>query len=200
MTAIEPVSRATFTAMTEASGPEWDVIAAEARTYARMLPERVLAHMELLRGTHGGFAVDRLEHCLQTATRAYRANRDTEYVVCALLHDIGDTLGPANHADIAATILQPFVSPENHWMVAHHAIFQGYYFFNYVGLDADMREQFRANPHFDRTEEFCAEFDQNSFDPSYRSMSLEDFKPAVVEVLGRARRSIYKRPRPPAAP
>jgi predicted HD phosphohydrolase len=193
MSAIEPADRATFTAMTEASGPEWDIIAAEARSYARMLPERVLTHMELLRGTHGGFAVDRLEHCLQTATRAYRANRDTEYVVCALLHDIGDTLGPANHADIAATILQPFVSPENHWMVAHHAIFQGYYFFNYVGLDADMREQFRANPNFDRTEEFCAEFDQNSFDPKYKSMSLEDFKPAVVEVLGRARRSIYKR-------
>jgi predicted HD phosphohydrolase len=68
---------------------------------------------------------DRLTHSLQTATLAYRAGEDEEYVVCALLHDLGDTLGTYNHADIAAAILKPFVSEQNHWIIEKHGIFQG---------------------------------------------------------------------------
>ena len=94
--------------------------------------------------------MDRLTHCLQTATLAHKDGKDEEYVVCALLHDIGDTLGPANHADIAAVLLQPYVSEENHWMVKHHAVFQGYYFFEYLGLDKNMREQYRITPYMSR--------------------------------------------------
>src|SRR5690606_25695074 len=112
------------------------------------LPNRMVDHLNLLRGDCGGFAIDRLEHSLQTATRAHRAGKDEEYVVCALLHDIGDILAPRNHADIAAAILQPYVSEANHWMLEKHAIFQGYYFFDHLGLDKDMREQFRGHPHF----------------------------------------------------
>jgi len=47
------------------------------------------------------------------ATRAFCDGRDQEYVVCALLHDIGDTLGAFNHPDIAAAILKPFISEAN---------------------------------------------------------------------------------------
>ena len=119
------------------------------------LADRVLTHLRLLDGDFGGFAVDRLEHSLQTATRAYRAGEDEEYVVCALLHDIGDTLGPYNHSDIAAAIVKPFVSEENHWMVDKHAVFQGYYFFHHLGLDRDVRDEFRDHPWFDRTATFC---------------------------------------------
>ena len=89
---------------------------------------------------HGGFPVNRLEHSLQTATRAERDGRDDEYVLCALLHDIGDTLSPFNHPDIAACILKPFVSEANHFMVKHHGAFQGYYFWHYIGLDQNARE------------------------------------------------------------
>lgn len=103
------------------------------------LPARILAHLRLLGGDHGGFAVDRLTHCLQTATRAHRANKDDEYVLCALVHDIGDTLGSFNHADVASAVLKPFVSERNHWMVSNHDVFQGYYFFHHLGLDQDMR-------------------------------------------------------------
>ena len=103
------------------------------------------------RATPGGFAVDRLEHSLQTATRARRGGEDDEYVVCALLHDIGDTLGSYNHSDIAAAILKPFVSEENHWMVDKHGVFQGYYFFHYLGLDRDARDQYLGHPWYDRT-------------------------------------------------
>ncbi len=96
----------------------------------------------MLERDHGGFPVTRLEHSLQTATMAEEDGRDAEYVLCALLHDIGDTLAPYNHPDIAAGILKPFVSPANHWMVQHHGIFQGYYFWHHIGLDRDARENF----------------------------------------------------------
>jgi predicted HD phosphohydrolase len=192
-TSSETGNLATFTTMQAGTKQDWDIIGGAMVNHAVGVVDRVVNHLELLRGDHGGFAIDRLEHSLQTATRAYRDNRDTEYVVCALIHDIGDTLGPYNHPDIAAAILKPFVSDENLWMVQHHGIFQGYYFFGYLGLDPDMREQYRGQPNFDRTEEFCAEYDQNSFDPTYRSMSLADFEPALHEVMSTVRHSIYKK-------
>ena len=183
--------RAQFHAMTEGTLEDWRLIGSEMVPFAGRLPDRLIAHLSLLRGDYGGFPVDRLEHCLQTATRAHQAGRDEEYVVCALLHDIGDTLGPYNHADIAASIVKPFVSEENHWMVEHHAIFQGYYFFHFLGLDRDMREKFRGHPHFERTEEFCRLFDQVAFDPNFKSMPLEAFEPMIRKLFSRPRQSIY---------
>ncbi|TMC47914.1 MAG: HD domain-containing protein [Chloroflexi bacterium] len=184
-------ARARFHAMTEGTREDWELIGAAALRFNADLPARVLAHLRLLGGDHGGFAVDRLEHSLQTATRAYRAGRDDEYVLCALVHDIGDTLGSYNHADVAAAIVKPFVSERNHWIVEHHAIFQGYYFFHHLGLDRDMRERFRDHEWFDATAEFCADFDQPAFDPGYQSMRLEDFEPLVRDMMAIPRRSIY---------
>jgi predicted HD phosphohydrolase len=183
--------RAQFRAMTESTYDEWQLIGGELQRFADKLPSRLVTHLELLRGDFCGFPVDRLEHSLQTATRAHQAGRDEEYVACALLHDIGDTLGSYNHADLAAVIVQPFVSEENHWMVAHHAIFQGYYFFHFMGLDRDQREQFRGHPHFEKTEEFCRVFDQVAFDPNFKSMPLEAFEPVLQRLFRRPRRSIY---------
>jgi len=183
--------RARFRAMTEATREDWQLIWREMERFAGRLPDRLIAHLELLRGDHGGFPVDRLGHCLQTATRAFQAGRDEEYVVCALLHDIGDTLGTYNHPDIAAAIVEPFVSEENHWMVQHHGIFQGYYFFHFLGHDRDQREQFRGHPHFEKTEEFCRLFDQVAFDPNFKSMPLEAFEPMLQRVFSQPRRSIY---------
>jgi predicted HD phosphohydrolase len=137
--------------------------------------------------------VDRLTHSLQSATLAHRDGMDEEYVVCALLHDVGDTLASYNHAELGATILKPFVSEENHWMLQHHGIFQGYYFFHYLGLDRNMREQFRGHPNFERTAMFCARHDQNAFDPDYDTMPLEAFLPMLHRVLERPKRSIYMR-------
>jgi predicted HD phosphohydrolase len=183
--------RAKFRAVTESTRDEWQLIWGELEHLAQKLPERLIGHLELLRGDHGGFPVDRLEHCLQTATRAYQAGRDEEYVVCALLHDIGDSLGPRNHPEIAAAIVQPFVSEGNHWMVKHHGIFQGYYFFHFLGFDRDMREQFRGHPNFEKTEEFCRLFDQAAFDPNFKSMPLEAFEPMLQRVFRQPRQSVY---------
>lgn len=184
-------NRAQFRAMSQSTRDEWQLIGRELERFAGRLPERLIAHLDLLRGDYGGFPVDRLEHCLQTATRAYQAGRDEEYVVCALLHDIGDTLGPYNHADVAAVIVEPFVSEANHWMIAHHGVFQGYYFFHFLGLDRDQREQFRGHPFFEKTEEFCRVFDQVAFDANFKSMPLRAFEPMLQRVFNRPRRSVY---------
>jgi predicted HD phosphohydrolase len=183
---------ASFTRMQEGTYENWRVIGAESLEFCAKLPDRVLTHLRLLDGDFGGFAVDRLTHSLQTATRAAKAGRDDEYVVCALLHDIGDTLGSYNHADVAAAIIQPFVSEENHWIVAKHGIFQGYYFFHYLGLDRDMREQFREHAWFDAAAEFCSEYDAPAFDPKAETFSLAEFEPMLRRVLAKPRRSIYK--------
>jgi predicted HD phosphohydrolase len=186
-------ARAKFHAMVDGTQEDWMAIAGAASQFSMELPKRVIAHLELLKGDCGGFAVDRYEHSLQTATRALRAGRDEEYVVCALLHDIGDTLGPRNHADVAAAILKPFVSEQNHWMVANHAIFQGYYFFDYLGLDKNMRDQFKGHPAFEYTAQFCHLYDQNSFDPTYDTEPLTTFVPMLERVLTTVKTSIYMR-------
>jgi len=190
-TTTEARPRAAFHAMTEGTKEDWDKIAIGSIELASGLPDRVLAHLRQLGGDYGGFAVDRLEHSLQTATRADRAGRDDEYVFCALIHDIGDLLGSLNHADVAAAIIKPFVSEQNHWMVEKHAIFQGYYFFHHLGLDRDMREQFRGHEWFDYTAEFCQEYDQPAFDPGYDTLPLEHFDPLVRQVMTSPKRSIY---------
>ena len=171
--------RATFTRMDKSTEDDWRIIKGEFPGFAGKLPDRLMAHLKLLENDYGGFPVDRLEHSLQTATRAERDGRDEEYLVCALIHDIGDTLAPFNHPAIAAGILEPFVSKENHWMVAHHGIFQGYFFWHHIGLDQNAREAYRDSPYFEYTEEFCAKYDQTAFDVDYQSEPLEHFEPLV---------------------
>jgi predicted HD phosphohydrolase len=186
--------RPTFTAMRDATREDYQQIGLHSAEFFRGLPDRVLTHLRLLAGDTGGYAVDRLTHSLQSATRAQRDGRDDEYVACALLHDIGDTLACANHAELAATILEPFVGERNHWIVKHHAIFQGYYFFHHLGLDRNLRDRYRDHPHWRACAEFCEKYDQNSFDPDYDTLPLEAFEPLVRKLFEVPRRSIYLTP------
>lgn len=174
---------ATFKNLKDGTAEDWRIIGSHFKPYINALPERVIAHLELLRGDFGGFPVDRYTHSLQTATRALRGGRDEEYVICALLHDIGDTLASHNHPELAATILKPFVSEANHWMLQHHGIFQGYYFWHHIGLDRNAREQFRGHPHFERTEEFCALYDAPAFDSDAETLPMEEFAPMLRRVM-----------------
>jgi len=183
--------QAKFREMLEGTKEDWDIIAEHAKGFNKGLAKRVLAHLRLLDGDYGGFPVDRLTHSLQTATRAHRDGRDEEYVVCALLHDIGDTLGSYNHPDVAAAILKPFVSEKNHWMVANHGMFQGYYFFHHLGLDRDMRDQFKDHPYYEYTAQFCHLYDQTAFDPDYESEPLEFFEPMVERLFAAPKNSMY---------
>jgi len=181
----ETLGKAKFHAMTAGSQADWMAIAAAGMPFARALPDRLLAALRELGDDTGGFAVSRLEHSLQTASRAHRDGRDEEYVVCALMHDVGDLMGPANHAEVGAVIMKPYVSEANHWMMDKHGIFQGYYFFHYLGLDRDMREQFRGHPDFEYTAQFCHLYDQNSFDPDYPTKPLSHFEPLVRSVFAK---------------
>ncbi|MEL7033079.1 MAG: HD domain-containing protein [Pseudomonadota bacterium] len=183
--------QAKFREMLEGTKEDWDIISDHAKGFNKGLAKRVLDHLRLLDGDYGGFPVDRLTHSLQTATRAHRDGRDEEYVVCALLHDIGDTLGSYNHPDVAAAILKPFVSEQNHWMVANHGMFQGYYFFHHLGLDRNMRDQFKEHPFYEYTAQFCHLYDQSAFDPDYESESLEFFEPMVERLFASPKNSMY---------
>ena len=186
--------RATFTAMTDGTPADWQAIVRAGAAHRGEHVDRIVSHLKLLGGDYGGFNVDRLEHSLQTATRAHRAGHDEEYVVCALLHDIGDILLPASHAELGAAILRPYISDQNHWMLEKHGIFQGYYFFHHLGLDRDMREEWRGHPAFEYTAQFCHLYDQNSFEPGYDTMPLEAFVPMMRRVMETPKRSIYRKP------
>ena len=189
----ETMVKANFHAMAEGTKEDWQAIGVAATPFNRALPDRLLRALRELGEDVGGFAVNRLEHSLQTATRAHRDGRDEEYVICALMHDIGDLMGPANHAEVGAVIMKPYVSEANHWMIDKHGIFQGYYFFHHLGLDRDMREQYRGHPHFEYTAQFCHLYDQNSFEPDYDTMPLEAFEPMLRRVVAHPKQSIYRR-------
>ena len=187
----EPAPRATFRSMDEGTAEDWAVIGPQFFGYSAGLPDRVLDHLRLLDGDYGGFPVDRLQHSLQTATRAYRGGEAEDYVVMALLHDIGDTLGSYNHPDIAAAILKPFVDDKLHWIAEQHGVFQGYYFFHYIGLDRDMREALRGHTHIEDAARFSELYDQTAFDPEYDSAPLDFFEPMLRRVFAAPKRSIY---------
>jgi predicted HD phosphohydrolase len=184
-------SDTTFTAMRDATRDDYQKIGRHSMEFFSGLPDRILTHLKLLEGDTGGYAVDRLTHSLQSATRAQRDGRDDEYVVCALIHDIGDTLASVNHSELAATILEPFVSEKNHWIVKHHGIFQGYYFFHHLGLDRNLRDRYRDHEWFRDCAEFCEKYDQNCFDSEYDTQPLESFEPALRKIFAKPRKSIY---------
>ena len=185
-------THANFKSLQEGAKEDWQLIFSEFSRFANGLPDRVLAHLKLLEGDFGGFPVDRYTHSLQTATRALRDGRDDEYVVCALLHDIGDTLGTSNHPDIAVAILKPFVDAANLWMIQHHNIFQGYYFFHHIGMDRNMREQFRDHVHFERTAEFCELYDSPAFNAHAETLPISEFEPMLRRVFSKPVTSLYK--------
>jgi predicted HD phosphohydrolase len=178
-----PHERAQFTSFQESTKEDWTLIMRQIGITQNMVANNALHLLRQLGNDHGGFPVSRLEHSLQTATRAEQDGRDAQYVVCALIHDIGDTLAPFNHPYIASTMLKPVVSEANHFMVAQHGIFQGYYFWHHIGMDRNARDAFRDSPYFDYTEEFCVKYDSPAFDHDFVSAPLEHFEPLVRELF-----------------
>ena len=182
---------AQFTDLQHSKAEDWKIIGEDFKIYASKLADRVIAHLQLLDGDFGSFPVDRLTHSLQTATRAHRDGKDEEYVICALLHDIGDTLGSFNHPDIAAAILKPFVSAENFEMIEKHGLFQAYYFFHFLGMDRNLRDQFKGQPLYERTLEFCEKYDAPAFDKNYDTLPLSFFEPMLRRLFAKPVNTIY---------
>lgn len=171
-----------FTRMDEGTKQDYELIAEDEAAEIAAFPDRVLGWLKEMDGP-SPYPVTRLEHSLQAATRAHRAGEDEDMVVACLLHDIGDMLGPANHSEVAAAVLRPYVPERIYWIVKHHGLFQGYYYNHHYGLDPNARDIYRDHEWFADTARFCAEFDQISFDPSYEAESLDFFEPMIKRVL-----------------
>ena len=144
--------------------------------------------LAIMEGPKLGYQIDRYQHSLQAATRALRADERLDLVVGALLHDVGDSIAPENHSGLAAAILKPYVDDETHWVVQHHGLFQGYYYFHHLGGDRSARDVFKDVEHYDACVRFCDEYDQNCFDPDYDTLPIEAFIPMMEEVFGRESR------------
>ena len=155
------------------------------RHYAEGLADRVLEGMRRLKDEPTPLKVDRLEHSLQTATRAHRDGADEETVVAALIHDIGDLLAPYNHCEVGAAILRPYVSEKTYWIVKYHGIFQAFYYAHLNGGDRYARDRFKDHAHYQACVEFCEKWDMPAFDPTYQSLPLAFFEPMVRRLFAR---------------
>lgn len=174
-----------FRQMKDGTEADYALLARLEDAFASRLPERILAHLERLEHTLSGYQVSRLEHSLQCATRALRDGADTDWIVTALVHDIGDDLAPHNHDSLAADVVQPYVREECTWVVRHHGVFQLVYYADKIGADPHARERHRDSPHFHKAVTFCERWDQAAFDPAYPSEPLATFAPMVREVFAR---------------
>lgn len=181
-TATETVS---FTSMAAGTKEDYELLERLEAEFAASTADRVLEQLRGLAGSLGGYKVDRLEHSLQSATRAYQDGADEEMVVAALLHDIGDLLSPHNHSALAAEVLRPYVSERTYWIVRQHGLFQSYYYAHHFGNDRNARDRYIDHEWYQDTVDFCERWDQSSFDPDYESLPLEFFEPMVRRIFAR---------------
>jgi len=174
-----------FRKMVDGTHEDYAFLAEHEAQFCAGLPDRVMNALEKLRDSFSGYKIDRLEHSLQTATRAQRSGADIDWIVSALIHDLGDALAPLNHDSLAAAIVKPYVREECSWVVKHHGIFQYKYYADKIGLDPEARQKYKDSPHYDAAVTFCEDWDQTSFDPDYDTLPLEHFRPMVEEVFSR---------------
>jgi predicted HD phosphohydrolase len=174
-----------FTRMADGTRDEYQYLRGLELEYIAELPERLIQALRRLDDGLAGYQMSRYQHSLQTATRAMRDGADIEMIVAALIHDIGDDLSPENHSQVAAAIIRPYVRAEVTWVVAMHGIFQMKYYAHHIDLDPDLREAYRDHPWFDSCDNFCARWDQESFDPDYPTEPIETFEPMLREIFSR---------------
>jgi predicted HD phosphohydrolase len=174
-----------FNRMEDGTRADYLLLDQTERDYACTLPERILSTLRKLDHSFAGYKVSRLEHCLQTATRALNDGADEELLTAALIHDIGDELAPYNHAEVAAGIIRPYVRAEVTWIVEQHGLFQTYYYAHHLGGNRHARERLREHPWFNACASFCERWDQVSFDPDYAVQPLEAFEPVIRRIFGR---------------
>ncbi len=180
-----PSGTVSFRAMADGTADDYALLDRYERQYAAGLADRLLGTLDGLTHSLGGYQITRLEHSLQSATRARLDGASVDWVVAALLHDIGDELAPYNHSEFAAAILQPYVPAEIHWVIQHHGVFQMYYYAHHIGGDRNARDRFADHRWADLCAEFCARWDQSSFDPDFPIHELDSFADDVREVFAR---------------
>ena len=179
------MKKVSFTEMKHGTKEDYLLLEKNEKEFERGTADRILKFMSNLNTTLEGYKVSRLEHSLQAATRAFKNNESEEMVVATLLHDIGDELAPMNHSQYAASILKPYVSEKTHWIIEKHGLFQTYYSAEHLNEDKNLREKYKDHKYFKATIDFCEYYDQASFDPNYKSMTLKDFEPMVRNIFSR---------------
>ena len=179
------MERVSFIHMKDGTARDYRLIGETFAAAELPLADEVLEQFRKTDQVDIGLQVDRREHALQSATRAFRAGESEEMVVACLLHDIGDNLAPYNHPELAAAILRPYVSERIHWVVLHHGLFQTHYYNHHFGRDPNARDRFKDHPHYRACVDFCENYDQNCFDPDFDTMPLEAFEPMVRRLFAR---------------
>ena len=174
-----------FTEMKYGTKDEYLLLDKHEQKYIEETADRILKFMSGLNSTLKGYKITRLEHSLQTATRAFHDKADEEMIVAALLHDIGDELAPVNHSEYAASVLKPYVSEKTHWIIEKHGEFQMYYYAHHLDKNKNQRDKYKNHKYYDDTVYFCEKWDQMSFDPSFKSLKLKDFSPLVKKIFSR---------------
>ena len=171
--------------MKDGTKEDYLLLSKHEKKFIEKTADRIIKFMNELTKTLEGYKINRLEHSLQTATRALKDKADDEIIVAALLHDIGDELAPFNHSEYAAAVLKPYVSEKTHWIVEKHGEFQMYYYAHHLGGNKNQRDKYKGHKYYQDTLEFCENWDQKSFDPNYKSLSLKDFEPYVKKIFSR---------------
>tara|TARA_B100001057_G_scaffold489599_1_gene576179 strand:- start:9 stop:566 length:558 start_codon:yes stop_codon:yes gene_type:complete len=184
------MKKVNFTEMKKGTKEDYLFLDKHEKVFASKTADRILKFMSTLTETLEGYQVSRLEHSLQSATRAYRNKESDEMVVAALIHDIGDELAPMNHSEYAAAILKPYVSEKTHWIIEKHGEFQMFYYAHHLGGNKNKRDKYKDHKYYQATIDFCEKYDQNSFDPNYKSLPLEFFRPMVKKIFSRKPYSI----------
>ncbi len=179
------MKKVSFTEMKHGTKEDYLFLEKHEKNYVNKTADRIIKYMSGLTKTLEGYPISRLEHSLQSATKALKAGEDEEMIVAALLHDIGDELAPMNHSEYAAAILKPYVSEKTHWIVERHGEFQTYYYAHHLGGDRNKREKYKDHKYYEATIDFCEKYDQGCFDPNYKSLPLEHFEPMVRKIFSR---------------
>ena len=179
------MKKVSFTEMKKGTKEDYLFLDKHEKNFASKTADRIIKFMSGLTETLEGYQVSRLEHSLQSATRAYKNGESEEMIVAALLHDIGDELAPMNHSEYAAAILKPYVSEKTHWIVEKHGEFQMYYYAHHIGKNRNLRDKYKDHKYYKDTLDFCENWDQASFDPNFKSLALDDFSPLVRKIFSR---------------
>jgi len=177
---------AKFIQMKDGDREDYQFLRAHEIEFATKTADRLLIALKELDNSLSGYQVSRLQHSLQAATRAFYDGADIDWMVSALLHDIGDIYALYNHDEYAATIIRPFVREQCTWVVEVHADFQLFYYGHYIGADQNKRDIHRNHPYFADCVAFCERWDQSSFDPNYKTLPLAFFAPLLRQVFARA--------------
>ena len=179
------IEQVKFSQMKYGDKDDYEFLNRHETEYAKGTASRLLKALVELDEGLSGYKITRLGHSLQSATRAFEDGADIDWIVSALLHDIGDIYAPYNHDEYAATIIRPFVREQCSWVVEKHGDFQLTYYGHYIGANPNKREAYNGHPYFEDCAAFCERWDQSSFDPDFENRPVEFFKPMVEKVFSR---------------